>query len=244
MEYDNARRVLQGEDQEAQDQAGDQRGDAAEVLSLIQAVLSGLDPDRPGSASPAAGPAEVLAALTLLRHLREKIAGWEPWLIAAARDQGVSWAGLAPALGVTSRQAAERRYLRLRPSADGESTGEQRVQAERTRRAGDRAVAQWARQNSSALRRLAGKVSALEDLTAQAQQHADRVTQALGEDDPTALLSPLVDAHLHLKTSHSGLAEQIDAIAGHTEQLRRDTRDRRLGTPDASSPGLPGGSPG
>ena len=82
------------------------------------------------------------AALTLLRELREELAGWEPQLIEAARALNTSWADLAPALGVASRQAAERRYLRLRPAPDGTSgTGDERVAAERDKRAGDKAVA-------------------------------------------------------------------------------------------------------
>ncbi|MGW5746727.1 HSP18 transcriptional regulator, partial [Amycolatopsis sp. NPDC003861] len=54
---------------------------------------------------------EVLAALSGLRLLREHLASWEPELITAARAAGASWVALAPALGVASRQAAERRYL-------------------------------------------------------------------------------------------------------------------------------------
>ncbi|MFE4825176.1 type III effector protein, partial [Streptomyces sp. NPDC056704] len=42
-------------------------------------------------------------------------------------------------LGVASRQAAERRYLRVRPGTPG-TTGEQRVQATRNRRAADRTI--------------------------------------------------------------------------------------------------------
>ena len=67
----------------------------------------------------ATGVQEALAALMLLRHLREEFAAWEPRLIAAARASGGSWIQLAPALGVASRQAAERRYLRLRPDEHG-----------------------------------------------------------------------------------------------------------------------------
>lgn len=226
-EYADAGRVLQ-----ARHATVEQPGAVVEALGLIQAVLSGSDcPQTEGVATEVAGeesqPAEVLAALTLLRHVREEIAGWEPRLITMARQHGVSWAGLAPALGVTSRQAAERRYLRLRPSTTGAATGEQRVQAERAKRAGDRAVAQWARRNSASLRQLAGQVSALDGLTAPAQQHADRVQQALGDDDPAALLSPLTDARVHLKTSHVALADRINSIAEHIEQLRRETLARR-----------------
>ncbi len=225
----------------AQHDAAEPPGAAVEALHLIHAVLSGLGSssgghdDGPADGDEAdgaeAGEAErssrLLAALVVLRHLRTELTSWEPRLIAAAREAGVSWASLAAALGVTSRQAAERRYLRLRPSVTGEVTGEERVQAERARRAGDRAVARWARQNSASLRRLAGQISALEDLTASARHQADRVQQALADNDAAALLSPLAAAHDHLLSSHATLAEQISTITEHTEQLRRDTRDRR-----------------
>ena len=58
---------------------------------------------------------DVLAALAGLRAVQDQLASWEPLLIGAARARGASWAAIAPALGVASRQAAERRYLRLNP---------------------------------------------------------------------------------------------------------------------------------
>ncbi|WP_414635706.1 HSP18 transcriptional regulator [Actinophytocola sp.] len=190
-----------------------------EAVTLVQAVRSGADAE-------AITAEHLLAALTVLRHLREQLASWEPELITAARERGVSWASLAPALGVTSRQAAERRYLRLRPAA-GELTGEGRVRAERDKRAGDRAVARWARENSGVLRQLAGQVSALEDLAAPAQHRVDVVQRALADDDPATLLTPLADAHSHLEATHAKLARRIKSVTEHTEQLRRDTLDQR-----------------
>jgi hypothetical protein len=165
--------------------------------------------------------AQVLAALTLLRELRGELADWEPQLIAAARELGTSWADLAPALGVASRQAAERRYLRLRASDIGSSTGEQRVQAERDRRAGDRAVSRWARDNSAVLRSLAGQIGELDP----------SVHRALAEDDAAALLNPLAGAHEHLRTTHPELADRIGAIGEHTDRVRRDTQTQRAERP-------------
>ncbi|MFI9383421.1 HSP18 transcriptional regulator [Kutzneria sp. NPDC052558] len=173
------------------------------------------------------GLADALAALTLLRHLREELAEWEPRLIAAARAHGASWIQLAPALGVASRQAAERRYLRLRPDGTGvATTGEQRVRAERDRRAGDRAVDRWARDNAIGLRQLAAQVSALagdETLVGDAQQHVEAVTAALGEPDTATLLGPLSEARSHLRPSHPELADKIEHVTGEGEQARRPT---------------------
>jgi hypothetical protein len=190
---------------------------AARALALVQSVL---DDVRQGTS------ADVLTGLEVLRHLREEIAAWEPELITAARSQGASWARIAPALGVTSRQAAERRYLRLRPSGDDLTTGEQRVRAERDRRAGDRAVVNWARENSASLRRLAGQVSASAGLGAAARARMD---DALAADDPAALLSPLADAHTELRDGHASLAAQIRKVTRQTDRVRRDTQSRRDG---------------
>ena len=243
-DYHEARAALQA--QHDATEPPEPPGAVVEALHLIHAVLSGLRDDSEGVgdrdetvAGESARSARVLAALVMLRHLRAELASWEPRLIAAAREAGVSWASLASALGVTSRQAAERRYLRLRPSVTGEVTGEERVQAERARRAGDRAVAQWARRNSASLRQLAGQISALENLTASARHYADRVQLALADDDPAALLSPLAATHAHLLASHATLAEQINTITEHTERLRRDTRDRRHQPRESEGSGRP-----
>src|SRR4051794_10581403 len=129
--------------------------DATDPADAVRRIHDVVTAARSGTASQD----RLLAALTELRLLREELAGWEPELITAARGAGASWVALAPALGVASRQAAERRYLRLQPSDTGERTGEARVDAERDRRAGDRAVADWARRNSAILRQLPRRVS-------------------------------------------------------------------------------------
>ena len=191
--------------------------DPAGALRRLQEVVAAA---RAGSADQD----QLLTALSGLRLLREELAGWEPELITAARAAGASWVALAPALGVASRQAAERRYLRLQPSHTGEKTGEARVDAERDRRAGDRAVADGARRNSAILRQLAGRVSTLDGLGPAAQESADRIGAALGDDDPARLLPPLAAAQPHLT---GALAEQLGEISAHTDRLRRDAAGNR-----------------
>ena len=192
--------------------------DPAEALTQVSAAV----------ADPGALPEQLLAALAALRELREELAGWEPALIAAARTSGVSWADLAPALGVSSRQAAERRFLRLQPSGTvDQRTGEERVRDERDRRAGDRAVAAWARRNSGPLRQLAGRIGALEGLPAAAQRQVDVVQDALGDNDASALLHPLAEAGEHLAGAHAELAEQVRSVTDQLDQVRRDTHSRR-----------------
>jgi hypothetical protein len=187
-----------------------------QIIDLIQAVMHPLTTDKRDLNS-------ILDALILLRRLREELAPWEPKLIAAARELGASWVQLAPALGVASRQAAERRYLRLRPDIAGrvESTGEQRVQAERARRASDRAVITWARNNAAHLRNVASQIAMLQHLSPQAQQSADLIQRALAEDDPSMLLAPLSEVIGYLITINPDLAQRAMDITHHTNQIRK-----------------------
>ncbi|WP_436535890.1 hypothetical protein [Actinoplanes sp. HUAS TT8] len=178
--------------------------------------------------SSGVSPAELLAALVLLRRAQSALAEIEPVLIAAARAAGVSWQALAPALGVASRQAAERRYLRSAsaPTEQPDATRDARVQAERDRRAGNRAVSRWANDNTADLRRLAGQVTALTDLDEAAGGALTRLHDALGDPDASALPALLAEARPHLG-DHPGLTGQIEAVTARTDQIRHDRRDRR-----------------
>ncbi|WUI51783.1 type III effector protein [Streptomyces sp. NBC_00414] len=195
----------------------------AALDAIEEAVRTSRTEPLPEDTQP--GADQALAALLLLRELREQLAGWEPGLIEAARAAGSSWADLAHPLGVASRQAAERRYLRVRPGTPG-STGEQRVQATRDHRAADRTVSAWARTNATELRQLAGQITALTDLPAQASAPLARLADALAADDATHLIGPLTETHTHLRADHPDLADRIDAITHNTTRLRRARSDR------------------
>ncbi|WP_432825476.1 hypothetical protein [Dactylosporangium sp. CA-092794] len=194
---------------------------AATIAVTAQAV------QRPTTDQPPITGADLLDALVLLRWAQTELAGLEPVLIAAARAAGISWQALAPALGVASRQAAERRYLRgaAAPTGQPGATRDDRVQAERDRRAGNRAVAQWANDNTADLRRLAGQITALTDLGQAATDDLTQLHQALGDADATTLPALLAAAHQHLP-DHPDLAAQIDTITTHTDQIRRQTPRR------------------
>ena len=194
------------------------------VTAAIVAVAD--QAEQPGDGGPA-GPAELLDALVLLRWAQSELAGLEPRLIAAARAAGVSWQALAPALGVTSRQAAERRYLRGASAATNspDDTRDARVQAERDRRAAHRAVSRWANDNTADLRRLAGQITALDDLGDDAAPAVARLHQALGDPDASALPALLTATHDHLP-HHPALAAQVDTVTAHTDEIR----SRRDGT--------------
>ncbi|MGW0750792.1 HSP18 transcriptional regulator [Streptomyces sp. NPDC002587] len=128
---------------------------AAAALEVINQSVKdaqqslGKTPKPTTSLAAGSSPHPALTALLMLREVREELASWESGLIETARGEGASWADLAGPLGVASRQAAERRYLRLRPG----STGEERVQATRD----ERTVNAWARDNAADLRRLAAE---------------------------------------------------------------------------------------
>ncbi|MFD8754072.1 type III effector protein [Kitasatospora sp. NPDC059577] len=176
-------------------------------------------------------PQQALSALLMLRHLREELAGWETGLIETARGAGATWTDLAEPMGVRSRQAAERRYLRMRPDSDAGtevgSTGEQRVRAARDQRAADRAVTTWARDNAADLRRLAGQISALDGLASSAAPAVQRLLDALGHPDPARLLAPLAGTRPLLEADHPTIADRLDALTARTEQLRTDSDRRR-----------------
>ncbi|MEV0720268.1 hypothetical protein [Asanoa sp. NPDC050611] len=171
--------------------------------------------------------ADILAALVVLRRVRAQLDGWERQLIAGARHAGASWAQLAPALGVASRQAAERRFLRLAPdSGGGPTTRDQRVLAVRDQRAADRAVEDWARAEGADLRQLAGLVSAVEELGPAAQPSLDELHRAIGADDAAVLLPLLAAAGRHLPAGHT-LAGRIAGVAAQAQRIRDTTQQRR-----------------
>ncbi|GHF21422.1 hypothetical protein GCM10017786_64250 [Amycolatopsis deserti] len=193
-----------------------------DALELVEGVL--------GEATAGDDPRKVLAALEVLRALRDELTAWEPQLIEAAREAGVSWAELAPALGVASRQAAERRYLRLRDAAGSANTADERVQETRDRRAEEKAVTQWARENSASLRRLAGQISALKGVPG-----VGKVRRALAEDDAAALLRPLTGVSQYLDHAYPQLAVEISAVSEHMDRVRRETQERRQSSRAGSS---------
>ncbi|MEU3785734.1 type III effector protein [Streptomyces sp900129855] len=204
---------------------------AAAALDIIHEALHTARTTPAGTAGALAGSdrsssEQALAALLLLREAREQLAEWEPGLIETAREAGASWADLAQPLGVSSRQAAERRYLRVRPGTPG-STGEQRVRATRDHRAADRTVTAWARANAGALRQLAGQITALTGLPAAADIPLAELTAALADNDPAALVAPLTDTHPYLASGHPDLATRVDDLTRHTDRLRRHSGDQR-----------------
>jgi len=213
---------MPSEDSPAQPGTGDPLPALPGAVALILAV-------RQRTVSAPAGavaPAQLLEALALLRQIQAQLSAIEPELITAARRAGTSWQALAPALGVASRQAAERRYLRLAPGDADAATHDGRVRAVRDQRAGLRAVTRWANDNTADLRRLAGQITALTDLDATADQDVGRLHGALGDTDASALPALLADMHQHLD-GHPHLAEQVQILNAQVDQVRKDTQQHR-----------------
>ncbi|MEU5398114.1 type III effector protein [Streptomyces sp. NPDC005963] len=182
---------------------------AAAALAAIDGALRDARHETPDPAGP--GPEQALASLMLLRQVREQLAGWETGLIETAREAGASWADLARPLGVASRQAAERRYLRGRPGAIG-ATGEQRVTATRQARAAERAAVTWARANAADLRGLAGQITALAHLAPEARSAQAALHAALGATDAAELIGPLAGMRPYLDAHHADLVTCLDAL--------------------------------
>jgi hypothetical protein len=185
----------------------------------------------------------LLAALETLREIRGYLDRWEPALITAARSRGLTWAQIAPALGLASRQAAERRYLRLKPHAVDSpgSTRERRVEATRNQRSAARAVAEWARAHAADLRQLAGQLTALSagstaaeassSLSAGARAGLDRLRAALAGNDAADLVDPLTNldgtVRAELQARHPRLADKVIALQRAAGQIRDDDLARR-----------------
>jgi hypothetical protein len=199
-----------------------------------QALIDGIKLLETSERLDEAEAPELLAALEALARLRASLDQWEPMLIDIARARGLTWAQLAPSLGVASRQAAERRYLRLKPRTTEHpgTTREHRVDAARNQRSGERAVADWARGNAARLRQLAGQITALSadaarSISGEARAAIDRVREVLGSDDAAQLVEPLSDAARSLRTSHPDLADQINSLTEATDKIRNADLARR-----------------
>ncbi|MET7641376.1 type III effector protein [Streptomyces sp. NPDC005438] len=189
--------------------------------TIDRAVHTAQDAPHEPTGDDAVELRRTLEAVARLRELRDQLGRWEPMLIEMARSAGASWADLASPLGVASRQAAERRYLRVRPGVPG-ATREERVRATRNQRAADRSINIWARANAADLRQLAGQITSLTDLPAEARPPVAQLADALGGDDAATLVEPLADTQAHLEGPHPELAARVDTLARHTERLRQE----------------------
>ncbi|MEJ8653605.1 hypothetical protein WKI65_37575 [Streptomyces sp. MS1.AVA.3] len=131
---------------------------------------------------------DLLAALLVIRTLRDKLQLDEGRIIGALRTKKVTWARVATALEMRTRQAAERRYLQLRTDLDdtyGDSLNQaDRVDYYRSQR-DRRAEALWADRHQDEILALARRLLAIPDL----QQRADRSANAASANARAAELA-------------------------------------------------------
>ncbi|MGN9812925.1 DNA-binding protein [Micromonospora sp. BQ11] len=92
--------------------------DSWEAIALVTALAAGGAEQEPDEEP--VDDADLVAALTLVPHLRAEVDAMEAGLIDLARSRGLTWQAVAYGLGLGSAQAAKQRHERLsaRTTAD------------------------------------------------------------------------------------------------------------------------------
>ena len=85
--------------------------DAYEAVALVTALAAGGAEVEPGEEP--VDDADLIAALTLVPHLRAEVDVMEAGLLTLARGRGLTWQQIAFGLGLGSAQAAKQRFERL-----------------------------------------------------------------------------------------------------------------------------------
>ncbi|WP_036345302.1 hypothetical protein [Micromonospora sp. CNB394] len=84
--------------------------DAYEAATLVMALAGGAELDE---GEEPVDQADLMAALTLIPHVRAEVDVLEAGLLQVARGRGMTWQAIAFGLGLGSAQAARQRYERL-----------------------------------------------------------------------------------------------------------------------------------
>ncbi|MDH6710775.1 hypothetical protein P3T27_007526 [Kitasatospora sp. MAA19] len=103
-----------------------------------------------GEPAPEVPAGDLLAALTQVGEAQHDLDVLEHDLIAGARERGATWQQIADHLGLTSRQAAENRALRLERAV--QARGDRYVERQREDRARQRNGESWCRAHEQQLR--------------------------------------------------------------------------------------------
>lgn len=85
--------------------------DTYEAVALVTALAAGGAEVEPGEEP--VDEADLVAALTLVPHLRAEVDTMEAGLLTLARSRGLTWQQIAYGLGLGSAQAAKQRFERL-----------------------------------------------------------------------------------------------------------------------------------
>ncbi|MFI5836908.1 DNA-binding protein [Micromonospora sp. NPDC051300] len=84
--------------------------DAYEAATLVMALAGGAELD---AGEEPVDQADLMAALTLIPHVRAEVDALEAGLLQVARGRGMTWQAIAFGLGLGSAQAARQRFERL-----------------------------------------------------------------------------------------------------------------------------------
>ncbi|PGH46560.1 hypothetical protein GA0070622_4409 [Micromonospora sediminicola] len=84
--------------------------DAYEAATLVMALAGGAELQE---GEEPVDQADLMAALTLIPHVRAEVDVLEAGLLQVARGRGMTWQAIAFGLGLGSAQAARQRYERL-----------------------------------------------------------------------------------------------------------------------------------
>ncbi len=84
--------------------------DAYEAATLVMALAGGAELE---AGEEPVDQADLMAALTLIPHVRAEVDVLEAGLLQVARGRGMTWQAIAFGLGLGSAQAARQRYERL-----------------------------------------------------------------------------------------------------------------------------------
>lgn len=189
---------------------------------------------------PDASETDILAALLVTRVLRDKMNTDELMLITLARSRGITWARIADALELKSRQSAERRHLQLSQStrADGSQprTQNERVESARERRS-RRAEREWALRHAEIIRTMAQELTAIPDIQERANRSQEAVLMAapVNRDGtapehvemtwPGALKQRLAEYHRFRAAPEAHLSAERQDLGDEKWQLQQQEAD-------------------
>ncbi|GAA2710733.1 DNA-binding protein [Micromonospora olivasterospora] len=97
--------------------------DPYEAVALVTALAAGGAEHAPDEEP--VDSADLVAALTLVPHVRAEVDALEAGLLRLARDRGLTWQAIAYGLGLGTAQAARQRYERLTGRLGGGADAEQ-----------------------------------------------------------------------------------------------------------------------
>ncbi|MFE3143379.1 hypothetical protein [Streptomyces scopuliridis] len=135
---------------------GNDFADPVRVMYAVRAAAYGHLTGE-GEEVPRVPADDVLAALTMLDDARARLDALEHDLLRAARSRDASWATVAGALGLSTRQSAESRALRLERSRKAFSDGRD-VAAQRADRTRQRNADAWLVAHEERIRTVCGQI--------------------------------------------------------------------------------------